>query len=138
MAVLMRRGAAVAAALVLLVAVGCGDDDDDSSAVCEDRDQLSASVQALGDVDVTADGVDALRTAVDDVVDDVDQLAEDAGDELSDEIDAVRDAISDVGTVLGTIGDQSVAGVIESLQAELTELSDAAQALVDEAGQACN
>ena len=128
----------MAAALLLLVAVGCGDDDDDSSALCTDRDQLSASVQALGDVDVTADGTDALRTAVDDVVDDVDQLAEDAGDELGDEVDAVRDAISDVGTTLGSIGDQSVSSVLESLQSELTELSDAAQTLVDEAGQDCD
>jgi hypothetical protein len=133
-----KRGTAIVAAALLLGAAGCGDDDDDDTAArCDARDQLSSSVQDLEDVDVVDDGTDALRTAFDAVVDDVGQLADAVGDDLQDDVDAVEGEIDDIRTTIGSIGDQSVAGVAETLRDELGELSDATSTLVDEAGQDC-
>lgn len=131
------RGAIVLAVLPL-VAGACGDDDDDESArACDARTDLSSSVEALGEVEVAADGTDALRRAFDDVVAAVDELADATGDRLEDEIDAVRAEVDDVRTAVGGIGDQSAAASVELVGAEVGELTESASALVDEASSTC-
>jgi hypothetical protein len=132
------RGAIVLAALPL-VAGACSDDDDgdESARACDARTELSSSVEALGEVDVAADGTDGLRRAFDDVVAAVDELAEATGDRLEDETDAVRAEVDDVQTAVGGIGDQSAAASVELVGAEVGELTESASALVDEASSTC-
>jgi hypothetical protein len=135
------RTALGALVVVALPVVGgaCGDDDGDESArACDARTDLSSSIEALGEVDVAADGTDAIRSAFDDVVASVDELAEATGDRLEDEVDAVRSEVDDVQAAVGAIGEQSAAASAELLGAEVGELTEAATALVDEASSTCD
>ena len=129
--------AALAAAALLLAAGACSDDDDESARVCDARDELSTSVEALGDVAVVSDGTDELRTAFDDVLTAVDELADATGDRLGDEVEAERAEIDDVQTAVGSIGDQSAAAAVELVGDEVGELTESATALVDEASSTC-
>ena len=134
------RAVLAAAAVLVLVAGACSDDDgdgDETARACDARDDLSTSVQALGDVDVVAGGTDELRTAFDDVVAAVDELAEASGDRLEDEVDAVQAEVDDVRTAVGSIGDQSAASAAEVVGAEMGELVDSTSVLVEEASATC-
>lgn len=134
------RTALGALVVVALPVVGgaCGDDDDESARACDARTDLSSSIEALGEVDVAADGTDAVRSAFDDVVASVDELAEATGDRLEDEVDAVRSEVDDVQAAVGAIGEQSAAASAELLGAEVGELTEAATTLVDEASSTCD
>jgi hypothetical protein len=102
------RGVAFAV-LVLGLAACSGDDDTSDTAaeeqVCDDWAQVRSSVAALGDVDVAADGTDALRSAWDGLSDAVDELGDTAGDQLGDEVDALRIAVGDLGDELRDAAD---------------------------------
>jgi len=125
-------------AALLLVAGACSDDGGDESArACDARDDLSSSVEALGDVDVVADGTDEVGTAFDDVVAAVDELADASGDRLEDEVDAVQAEVDDVRAAVGSIGDQSAAAAAELVGAEVGELVDSTSVLVEEASATC-
>ena len=130
--------AVLAAAGLLLGASACSDDDgDDSARACDARTDLSSSVEALGEVDVVAEGTDELRTAFDDVVAAVDELAAATGDRLEDEVDAVQAEVDDVRTAVSSFGDQSAAGAVELVAAEVGELVDSTSVLVEEASATC-
>jgi phage host-nuclease inhibitor protein Gam len=136
------RAVLAAAVVLLLVAGACSDDDDgdgdEAARACDARDDLSASVQALGDVDVVAEGTDELRTAFDEVVTAVDEVAAASGDRLEDEVDAVQAEVDDVRTAVGSIGDQSAASAAELVGAEVGELVDSTSVLVEEASTTCD
>jgi phage host-nuclease inhibitor protein Gam len=126
--------------VLVFVAGACSDDDgdgDEAARACDARDDLSSSVQALGDVDVVADGTDQLRTAFDDVVAAVDEVADASGDRLEDEVDAVQAEVDDVRTAVSSIGDQSAASAAELVTTELGELADSTSVLVEEASATC-
>jgi hypothetical protein len=103
-------------ALVLAVGIGaCSDDDSpdttaetsDAEQVCDDWTQLQAAVTALADVDVVADGTDALRTAVDGVTGALEQLRDSAGEAAGDEVDALGSAVDELTTEVSGLADGS-------------------------------
>lgn len=51
---------------VLLLVAACGEDDDDgqTATVCDARDDLDSSLGALAEIDLTAEGTDAVEAAV--------------------------------------------------------------------------
>jgi hypothetical protein len=119
--------------LVATLALGlaaCSDDDSSDDAVsaeeqvCEDWAQLESSVTALRDVDVVADGTDALRSAVDGVSTAVDELGDSAGDQVGDEVDALGTAVDDLGDELRGIGDDPQG---ESAGTDMAALGEAVQ-----------
>ena len=81
-------------------AAACGGDDDDESAptLCDDVEALQSSVTDLKNVDVVANGVSALETAVSDVTTNVETVVESASDEFSDEVDALQESMQALGT----------------------------------------
>jgi hypothetical protein len=86
-------GAPMAAALALAIGVaGCGGSDD--PAYCADRTALERSLADLGDVDVRADGVDALTEQLRRVERDAAALVGSARDEFAPEASALRSAIA--------------------------------------------
>lgn len=124
-------------ATTALVLGACGDDSDGDgdegasgeAGVCEARADLTESFAALGDIDVVADGTDALRDAIDQIGDDLAELREAAGDQASDEIDAVEAANDELSTAVGDLGDDEPIG--EATGAVASALGDLSLALGD-------
>ena len=122
-----------------LVAGACSDDDggDETARVCDARDDLSSSVDALKDVDAVAGGTEAVRSAFGEVLVAIDELADASGDRLGDEVEAVRSDVDDLQTAVGSIGDQSAAGAAELVRDEVEDLADSTNVLVAEATATC-
>lgn len=136
-----RRLVAVAAltASVLQLAA-CGDDDDAASGpdVCETRDDLQTSVDALMDVDVVEQGSDALEAAVADMTDAADAMAEAAAAELDDEVDDLRTAIDELETAVSTVGDaDGPAAAVADVSSAVATVASAVTELDVELGDDC-
>lgn len=132
-------GLFLAAALTLPLA--CGDDDDssDTAAVCDSRDDLQASVQALGNVDILRQGTNGLEEAADDVRDALDHVQQAAQDEYGDQVDAVQSALSNLGDALGSFSDQGSASAgVSSVTDAATQLKDAVATLTSDLRDQCN
>jgi hypothetical protein len=134
-----RTRLAVLLAVMLLLAAGACSDDDDTAAdpgydACADWARLRDSVAALGDVDVVAEGTNALEVALDDVIDAVDQLRDSAGETIGDEVDALGSAVDDLRTEIADLpSNEGEAG------AGLSAVGDAAEEVTtaaDDLGEA--
>lgn len=127
----------IASCLALAATSACGDDES-ASPVCEARDELASSVAEVVEVDVAAEGPDALGDALDDVRTDLDDLGEVASDELGDEVEGLRTALSDLEAAVGTLDEQaSAADAIAVVGEDLTDLVDAGRALGEAAQGEC-
>ena len=121
-------GATLVVALAF-TAAACGGDDDDESAptLCDDVETLQSSVTDLKNVDVVANGVSALETAVSDVTTNVQTVADAAQDEFSDEVDALQESIQTLGTAITNV----VSGGTDAVSEAVTGVETAATNLVD-------
>ena len=134
-----RHPVALLIPLVLLVA-GCGDDDGESSAtVCDARADLESSLDALGEVDVTAEGTGAVEAAVDDVGDDVEAVGDAAQDAVDDEVDDVQAAFDEVEAAVTTFGEQeTTSAAVASVSRAVTDLAVDTGALTEALSQECD
>lgn len=138
----IARGLAVPLVATLALGLaGCSDDDssDDGAAsaeeqVCEDWAQVQSSVTALRDVDVVADGTDALRSAVDTVADTVDRLGDSAGDQVDDEVAALGTAVGDLGDELRGVAEDPLGEGAGSDMAAIGEAVQQVTAAADDLG----
>ncbi|MFC5177110.1 hypothetical protein [Nocardioides taihuensis] len=132
-----KRSAGPAVVLLLLSAVLAGCGGSDTPAVCSSVDDLKSDIAAVKDIDLSADGVSQLQTALETVKTDLEQVQADASAEFSDEVDAVTTDLSTVesdfaaaketpnATTLGALG--------TSVQALLTDVTT----LVDDVEGTC-
>lgn len=108
----------VGALLAIGLLSACGDDSSPEAAYCEAGDDLEASVQALRDVDIVAEGVSGVEDRLGDVSDDLATLKERAADVASDDIDALDTAVSQLRASIDGLGDDvSAAGASEAIAA---------------------
>jgi hypothetical protein len=134
-----------AAAATLFTAASCSDDGDgdaadetpttETSEFCAAVEELGDSLAALTDVDVTRDGTDELRAALDTVTDDIEAIPDATGDG-SDESDAaieeVRTAFDALKEAVTEAGDAPSAGdAVEAIGAAVIDLAEAAGALTE-------
>ena len=128
-----KRIIASVAALALLV-TACSDDE--VSTFCEDEQQLESSIDTLRDIDIAADGTDALKADVEAVTTALGDLRESGGDEIGDEVDDLQQSLSSlqsgVEAASGTGAKASalvsgLADVQTSLQALLSAAEDAVE-----------
>ena len=125
------RGASLAAALsIAVVLAGCGGSDEPG--YCADRAALEQSLADLGDVDVRADGLDALTQQLRVVQRDASALVGSARDAFGPEASALRSAIGRLEeSTRAAIADPSAALVSEvaadasGVASAFGELSDA-------------
>ena len=132
---------ALLTAALVIGAGACSDDDDEAeegTSLCDARDDLQASVDAAADVDVVADGTDALRTALSEVRTSFDAVVEAAGDEHGPEIDAVRSAVDDLDSAVEAAGDEPAADTGAALSAAATAVGSAMTALSDSLDPDCS
>jgi hypothetical protein len=143
----------VAFPLVVLLAFGipgCSGDDDPSASeaseeeqeqVCADWAELQASVTALGEIEIMADGTDALRGAVDGVEEALRQFGGTAGDQVDEELDALEAAVGDLadelrGALDEPAGDGAGSGLVAVGEA-VQQVTDAADGLGAELQPGC-
>ena len=127
------RGVPFAAALALALAVclaGCGDSD--QPAYCDDRAALEQSLRDLGDVNVAADGLNALTAQLRQVQRDANALVSSAREQFGPEASALRSSIARLETsARAAVDDPSpervsdVATDASNVAAAFGELSDA-------------
>jgi hypothetical protein len=133
-----RHTVALLVPLLLLVAA-CGDDDESSTTVCDARADLESSLGALGEIDLTAEGTDAVETAVDDVGDDVEAVADAAQDEVDDEVDDVQAAFDELEAAVTSFGEQeTTSAAVASVGRAVTDLAVATGALTEALAQECD
>ena len=135
--------ALVLVVLALLVAA-CGDDssssDDTTSeeAFCASGEQFESDVAALTDMDIVADGTDAVSSAFDTIRDDTDALVATGQDVASDDINSIEAAVDQLGAALDDLsGDLTAANASEVLDA-VTNISTAAQSLQTTLTETCS
>lgn len=129
----------VALLVPLLLLVACGDDDESSTAVCDARADLESSLGALGEIDVSAEGTDAVEAAVDDVGDDVEAVADAAQDEVDDEVDDVRAAFDELEAAVTSFGERETpSAAVASVSRAVTDLAVATGALAEALAQECD
>jgi len=109
----------VALTLGAAVLAACGDDESAQDRYCEAGESLNASVSALFDLDVVAEGTNGLRSAIEDVNNDLTELRDSASDAASDEVDALNDAVGALDDALNAAGDSLTAdnatGVVDAI-----------------------
>jgi hypothetical protein len=88
-----------------------------SGDACADREALRASVAALTDVDVVAEGTNGLTAAVDAVKSDLEKVRGSAGSEVAPQVQAVQDAIGATEAGLDNLGEGGAAEVSAGLSA---------------------
>ena len=86
-----------------------------SGDVCADREALSSSVDALKNVDVTAEGTNGLNAAVSAVKDDLTALRASAGSELRPQVDAVQSALDEVETAVANLSAGGAAPAVTAI-----------------------
>ena len=99
--------------MLLLVgaAVACSDDGDDVSpeeAYCNAGESLQASVEALLDLDVIAEGMNGVETAIESVQADFTEFTDAAEELTEDDAQALRGAFADLQAAFDSIGDDGL------------------------------
>jgi hypothetical protein len=139
-AVGLRRGpariASLAAALAMALGVAaCGGSDE--PAYCADRAALEQSLADLADVDVRADGLDALRAQLRQVERDATALVSSARDEFGPEASALRAAIVRLDDSARAALDDPSAQRVSDVAADASDAAAAFGALSDELASRC-
>jgi hypothetical protein len=150
----MIRHRALAGVLAILLALSaCGDDDGDQAAsstttaesattspddaLCRTIDEVEQDIRALGDIDVLAEGTDAVEARLTSIREDLTEIKELAPDTAPDEAEAFDNALASLDDAIAAVGDGSLtaqsmqdvvaagASTVEAGQAYLGSLDDA-------------
>jgi hypothetical protein len=152
----MTRHLALAAALATLLALSaCGDDDDGdqaanstttaeatttstSDALCAAIDDAEQDIRALGDIDVLAQGTDAVEASLTTIRDDLAEIRELAPDTAPDEAEAFDNALASLDDAITALGDEPLtAESAQDLVAAGTSTIEAGQAYLSALDDAC-
>jgi hypothetical protein len=150
----MIRHRALAGVLAILLALtACGDDDGDQAAsstttaesattspddaLCRMIDEVEDDIRALGDIDVLAEGTDAVEARLTNIRENLTEIKELAPDTAPDEAEAFDNALASLDDAIAALGDGSLtaqsmqdvvaagASTVEAGQAYLGTLDDA-------------
>jgi hypothetical protein len=121
----------------LTFAAACSDDDDDddtggtaTASVCDEAQAVQDSVAELSDLDVLAEGTNALSAAVTDVKTELADLRGAVSADVEDEVEAMESAVTDAEEILSGIEDDATLNeMIDDVQSALTGIATAATAL---------
>jgi len=141
----------IASALVATLALtaACSDDDDDETdtgddasatpSVCDQKDAVDTAVADLTDIDVSAEGTDALNASIANVQSEVDELKEVVSEDVQDEADALDTALSDADDILSGIEDDATLNEkIDDVQTAITGVVDASEDLATALQNECS
>ena len=121
----VNRSSITVAAVVAVLALGAGCGGDEPE-VCQSLQDLQASVQSLGDIDLQDTSADELQQAANQVVTDANEAQAAADEELGQEIDAFKSSaealVADIETASaeGELTSDSLAQIGTSLSTTVT------------------
>ena len=101
----------------------------DKQEVCQARDQLKTSVDALAKPALLVQGSAAIKAAVDQVQTDLDALKAAAKTDYQPQITALQTSVHDLQTAVGNVGNGSVAQNMTSLGTAIATVGTDASAL---------
>ena len=111
--------------------------DSGDSEVCDRRQDVDDSFQALISVNVIEDGTTAYNEALVAFRDDVDELSEAAGDEYSAEVDAVRTSIDELEGSLESTEGQPIEDRAQALGEAAADVTSSTNALLQAIESEC-
>jgi hypothetical protein len=133
-----RRLAAVAgAALTLGLVAGCAGAPSPEESYCGAGEDLRADVAALGDINIIAQGTDALDEALTEIRSDLDALKESGSTVAAEEIATLETAVADLGTSFETLGSSISVSAARDVGAAVKDVVDSAGALLDVLATTC-
>jgi hypothetical protein len=133
-----RRAAwAATAATTLVLVAGCGDNGTQNSATCDKADQLKSSVSALEKVNVTENGLSALKTDLAQVKSDLNALAAAAKTQFQPQIQAVKTSADQVSASLSAAKDNPSRTTLNSVVVSVKGLGASAKTLQDSVSATC-
>lgn len=128
------------AALAVSFLAGCGDDDDETpeEAFCNAGDSLETDVQALANMDLVAEGTDALEEQFSAIESDLTAL-KDAGSEVaSEQIGALETAVDNLETAINGLGEEITTENASAAVTAISEIGTSAQAVYTELDATCS
>jgi hypothetical protein len=151
----MIRHRALAGVLAILLALSaCGDDDGDQAAsstttaesattspddaLCRTIDEVEQDIRALGDIDVLAEGTDAVEARLTSIREDLTEIKELAPDTAPDEAEAFDNALASLDDAIAAVGNGSLtAQSMQDVVAAGASTVDAGQAYLGTLDDAC-
>ena len=128
--------------IVGLAVAACGDDsgDDVSSeeAFCQSGEQLETDVASLLDMDVVAEGTDAVEDAYSTIRDDADALVAAGQDIAADDVNAVEQAVDQLGSAVDDLSGELTTENASAVATAVSDLGTAAQGLQTTLTETCN
>jgi len=152
---MMRHRALAGALATLLVLSACGDDDDgdqaanstttaeatttsNGDALCAAIDDAEQDIRVLGDIEVLAEGTDAVGASLTTIRDDLAEIRELAPDTAPEEAEAFDDALASLDDAITALGAEPLtAESAQDLVAAGTSTIDAGQAYLGALDDAC-
>ncbi len=107
-------------------------------AVCDDMDALRQSVTNLRDTSVAKDGVDAVRSDLQEMGDNLDQLAGDASSEYAPQITAVKSRASELRASLDSAKATPSAQSLSQIEGGVEALTTAVDGLGTAVSSTCD
>ncbi len=132
--------AVVAAVLTMGLVAGCGDDDEEASseeAFCAAGDSLGSNVDGLGDIDIAAEGTNALDAQFDAITSDLEDLRSSGSDVAADEIAALEAAVDQLEADLDALGDEVTAEGASAVGDSVNSVVTAARTVQDRLDATC-
>src|SRR3954470_15111862 len=127
---------AIAATAVPLTACG-GSSRSDKPAYCDKRDALSGDVQKLKDLSLKSDGLQALRTQLDQIRSDARAVVTSAKSDFPSEIADMQRSLDNLKTTVKNTSSSPSAQDLVFLGTGVSSLVGSASAFVDAAGDKC-
>jgi hypothetical protein len=124
-------------AALVLSAVIAGCSSDSKPAYCTDADQLKTSVQSLGQVDVSTNGLDSLKTALTNVQSSATAFATDAKSEFAPQTTALQNSLSGLDTAIKSAQAQPSAAAIAAIGSSVSQVKTSASDLENAASGKC-
>jgi hypothetical protein len=128
--------------IVVLALAACGDDSDsgqsDEEAFCEAGEQLETDVAALADMDVVAEGTDALGDAFSTIRDDTDALVASGQEFAADDINALEQAVDEFGTAVDDLGGDLTTDNANAVLTAVSDIGTAAASLQTTLTETCD
>lgn len=136
---LLGLGVVVLAGLALLTSACSSDDSSDSTqAYCDSVDSLETNITALGDMDVAADGTDAITEQFDAIKSSAEDLQVSGPEAASTEIDDLETSVSDLGSAIDALGSDPSVDAVGTVATDIGNTITAAQAVVDKLADSCS
>ncbi len=113
------RAAAAIAALSTVAVTACGSDESAQDRYCEAGESLEASVTALFELDLIAEGTNGLSAALEAVGNDIEELRDAATEATAGDVDALNESFTVVEESVSAAGEDlseaSVTGVVTAI-----------------------